>query len=260
MQKTFGDRHNFGRQVTRQGPDQILKPRSVFWEYLFLSGKSPLRIYINEIFKNSNKTSPFQSIPDLEVTFSGDEIYSGSLTYLPLESTFSTDVPLSQYESLGAIVALLSWFGIGDLHLENIIISNSKDSLVVFPLDIESIFNDYILPSQTRLIPDSQKTFNNFGLQCLNEISDLDFTTEAVCAMTHGYVSSIETLNDYELQIYQTLNSLQDIENCPIRVIIRETKSYRDAVLNNNFSTFMPFEVEQLSRGDIPYFFSFFKR
>ena len=43
----LGDSHNFGRTVVRRGR-RIWKPRTLLWEWLLLSGESPLCLLLRE--------------------------------------------------------------------------------------------------------------------------------------------------------------------------------------------------------------------
>src|SRR5438445_11127857 len=133
----LGDPHNFGRRVESRGAF-VHKPRTVVWEWLMLSPESPLRRFLG---------SDFDFLPSLAIDRRRHLVER--LRLRPLRG---------RKDELGAIVgrslALWAWLGVCDLHWENMALGTRGGRIVFGPLDIEMIFGDMRLPTQTKLLPE----------------------------------------------------------------------------------------------------------
>src|SRR3954462_14841589 len=62
----LGDSHNFGRRVSLHG-ERIAKPRTLLWEWLLLSRKSPLRAFLDQAAEqDALGDDAFAFLPTLE--------------------------------------------------------------------------------------------------------------------------------------------------------------------------------------------------
>ncbi|HQP36676.1 MAG TPA: hypothetical protein PLI95_15930, partial [Polyangiaceae bacterium] len=157
----LGDSHNFGRRVSiRNG--RICKPRTVAWEQLMLSASSPLRKLLDsEAERDGLGKHAFAFLPDLRFTPSPDRI-GGEVEQVRLRplGTPSEARRRELAQVVGRSIALWSWFGVSDLHWENLALGADERSRVVFsPLDIEMILADLSMPTETKLIPDADPEY-----------------------------------------------------------------------------------------------------
>ena len=162
----LGDPHNFGKKVTLESNGFIHKPRSLFLEQVFLDRSSSFRkkfdFKILELFKKEITTSIF---PDLTFSKLMSPLYDGTVTKLILdkEEILSTEVLIKT----GILLGTCSYFGIGDLHDQNMAIGRVQggSQFICSPLDIECIFSLCRLTSQTLLIPSHFATIETCGLK-----------------------------------------------------------------------------------------------
>ena len=131
MQHKTGDSHNGGHCVQfEQGVWH--KPRSVYWESLFLHPNSPLRTFIQ----------PHCIMPCLNFTEATDHCTEGWVQNQTILTTQdSTPVEnLQTWASVGSTIALLSVLGVYDLHRDNMAIGFDPAGNFVFgPLDVECL-------------------------------------------------------------------------------------------------------------------------
>jgi hypothetical protein len=128
-----------------------------------------------------------------------------------------------------------------------------------FPLDIESGLDDFKLVAQTLLIPSSIFPNAISGFQSLlstkSKCSPLD-----MAAMCSGYLTCFDLLESQRIKITNLLTRDFLSSSTPSRVILRATKRYKEWQTNridDQLAPFCPAEIEQLERGDIPYFFRY---
>lgn len=257
----LGDPHNFGQRVARLG-DQIVKPRCLLWEWLFLSGDSPLRQTLERIALRQSTFSPMRAFPRLK--FSSDTpaelIRGGCVEFLELRP-ISPQGSISEYDArmIGAAVATCAWFGLSDLHHENIAFGRSaNDELVWGPIDIESAFADFELLSQTLLLP--TRGVPHAGLISVIDSVRLSGCIKSITSLCRGYIDAFDFLNSHCDEIYSSINGVIAIDSIPNRLILRPTRQYL-SYLNGEASYFFPLmceaEINQLRRGDVPYFLQF---
>lgn len=257
----LGDPHNFGRRVSQISSRILLKPRNLFWEWQFLSSASALRQIIQKVeTEESNGTHIFTTFPSLSFQLKDAlGIEGGEVEMLVLDSlTSGVSLQTTDLENVGRSLALISWFGITDLHSQNMMMGYQKGRLIFCPVDIECVLEDYYLLSQAHLLPSENVTNDEAGMRGfwkrLSECNGVEYGAAALC---HGYVSTLEFLLRYESRIFSDLASHFDLSIIPSRVIVRPTRLYSDYLKEGAKSkmAWMPSEKIQLERGDIPYFF-----
>lgn len=255
-----GDPHNFGRRVQLLSDGTIHKPRTIAWEWLFLSSQSPLRKLLCDAFEGQALPCPFDLFADVSFSPTGASLAHGRVERVFWEpDRLELTVEVSQ--KIGSVIGLLSWFGIGDLHEQNLAFGRMRASgrPICMPLDIECIFDDYQLPSQTLLVAAKGQELAGCGLRSLYPLIENSSTPlQAIAAIGMGYVGSLDLLDQLEAPIGELIGSLAQADQWPIRVILRDTSSYpieKDFNANDWSPPLLPSEIEQLRRKDIPYFF-----
>ncbi len=251
--KKLGDRHNFGLSVCEEN-GLIIKPRTLLWEFLFLSESSSIRNYLDTQFLKNYDFSPFATAPILK--FYLDLNYNGAVEKLSLHK-LSTDYKMSEldFKNIGSVIAIAFWFGIGDLHRENLACGiDNTSKLTFFPIDIECILNQFTHINQTLLVPSENISPQDCGLSTI--LSRLIEAQEKHrLLLLNSFLQSINFLNTLHADIFRILLNEKDILNQPIRVIPKDTKKYKSSIESSDFADFYNSEVEQLKRKDIPYFF-----
>lgn len=243
-----GDSHNFGRRVLVLqdgiGNLRVEKPRTVFWEYLFLDSRSPFRQIIRELSTQINFDS---MLGNIHIEMSND-MCSGVASFYS-EPNYDLFKPsASWFLNFGRTLAFCSIFGITDLHKDNALVSECGIQIV----DIESVFWNTLIPSETLLLPKTtedihRNILSKVGLTELRSFSDEKVSNVVVGAIeVFSFFLNLNKNSEF-LNKIQFLNS--QIEGFPVRVLLRDTRDY---LKKNNFYSE---EVDQLSRGDIPYFF-----
>lgn len=243
------DTHNFGRSVFKINDKYIFKPRFIFWEWLFLES-SPIRDLLD-----NNADGLFSCLPKLH--FESNTSFIDGLVEL-----FSCDrqanlkpVDLIQ---VGAIMALFCFFGVTDLHTENVIVGRRDGKFICGALDIETVFENVEFPAQTLLIPSKLVAKDNCGFSFIISKIQEKLCAENLLYIVDGYYRGLNFLFDNFEEIYEHLRRLIAQHNPIIRRILRSTKQYarfRDTFVEDN--RFDEAEIKQISRGDIPYFFKF---
>lgn len=244
--RQLGDSHHFGRRVTRRG-NRIRKPRTIAWEWLVLSARSPLRRVLDGM-------GDFRFLPDLSFARSRSEVEAITLRPLPK----SADV-LELARISGRFIALFSWLGVSDLHWENLAVGASDRGVVVAPLDIEIILSDFDSPALTRLIPEADPEYaatyrHAAGIRRLLPWLGKPTPAPVVLEMASAYRRTLELLDLHAESIADVLARLPNLRDIPIRVTLRGTDEY----VRSSAGTWPPLldaELEQMERGDIPYFF-----
>lgn len=251
--KKLGDSHNFGKFVFEED-GKIFKPRVLFWEYLFLTNTSPLRSLIDIRCNQSQLTSPFLIAPALEVVF--ENLKTGHAEKLTLKNfEISHQLKANDFSSIGSLLALCFWFGLGDLHKDNIKIGlTEKSEFICFPVDIECILDQMTHIHQTLLIPSERIEVEKCGLSLLWENMVQDSSRNKLL-LIKSFIDSINLFNSMSDEIFNLLLGINEIDKNFIRVIPRDTKSYAEAIASNKVEGFFASELEQLTRNEIPYFF-----
>ena len=246
------DLHNFGQQVKRVARASGIcfqKPRTLFWEWLFFGATSPLRSVIDD----GSSDGPLSEIFGLEVEFSGPN-FTGAVREVEEWPGGIVERDDSFYR-FGALLAYCYAFGIRDLHRSNVV--PTPHGLQV--IDAEVVFTRLLLPSETLLLPFKDVPFDRSGLSHL--VGDLsDLTVNDVQALLSGYVECLMHLVDRADAVFDAISrAAQCRSDILVRHIARDTKGYRDWKTRQigEHVPYIPEELIQLERGDIPYFFKF---
>lgn len=243
----LADKHNFGQQVEKvqRGSDTwYRKPRTVYWEWLFFGSTSPLKTLFNE--KGENGTRPladyfFNLDIEVEGTWSGyaKEVVAENQTLTP-----------EHFYAFGALIAYSYIFGIRDLHKQNLIMTKTHLQAV----DAEVVFTALTLPHETLLLPFKTVGYEFAGIGALVSSKE-HLTHEQIQKIVLGYWDLFSVVSNKKTELDETLTEL-DFSKNPIRVIVRNTSEYRN-LLSDLTANALPSEVEQLNRGDVPFYFKF---
>ncbi len=262
----LGDAHNFGRRVSRRA-GWIAKPRPLLWEWLLLSAKSPLRRALDQAADAAGLgKEAFAFLPRLafsdEKKLHGGEVEAVALQPLPR----SRAVREALASIVGRAIALFSWLGIADLHWENLVVGRDATGNVVFaPLDVEMIFADMELPTETKLLPDADPEVEAIcrhaagvrrALPWLGKPVDVSLLLE----MASAYRATLSFLDRHAAVVTRAFESVRGLRETPIRVCLRGTGDYVAPPPEGLWPPLLDAEVEQLARGDVPYFFRLYGR
>jgi len=254
----LGDLHNFGRSVEQTRDGWIRKPRSTFWEELFFSDKSEFRPFLDVVLGDE---PVIRCLPRIRYHKSSHQSGYNLVETVKVRSYDPEDHGLEYIlEAWGGLLAFASWFGMGDLHANNVFFGKCTKSgrLILMPVDIEVIFSGYAHPIQTGMIPAQSHHIPLFGFRKISGILER-MTAKESLGISLGYLRTLEKLGNHGETISSKLLSIKGIKNAPIRIIPRNTGAYRDMLqfpeMRNSLKAHRS-EVEQLLRGDIPYFFA----
>lgn len=263
----LGDAHNFGRRVTMRG-GFVHKPRTLAWEWLVLSRRSPLRRALDAAAARRGLEGAFSFLPDLRfrrhASIAGGDVERLSLAPLPGRLSRSRRRALAVI--VGRSLALFSWLGVADLHWENLAIGQDARGAIVFtPLDVELVLADLSLPTETKLLPDPDPEYAEVCRHACGVRRALPWLGKPVdprdlVALARAYRETLELLDDEAPAIAAVLARLPFLRDAPIRVCLRGTGDYVRARSEPVWPPLLDAESEQLARGDIPYFFRLYGR
>ena len=295
MKLPIGDTHNFGKYTSAKKCEDgwfYIKPRPVYWEYLFFGKSSPLK----SIFKKNPELDTLCSMINLDVYSSpmASDVFPSGKVRLIRRTRLKTFLSRPGNDALlarqfGALCAYSFFFGIADLHLENAILSDEG----LQPVDVECVFikNKYLSNSCLISANSSDKksdislsaTLKSFVKKKPQWILNLLFS---------AYVDTLFGLMECATDIKVLLKKADlNINRMPIRSILRPTDLYffwramenkisarekplakisfkkkffphrrskeaRQRMLLIN-SDLISEELVQLKRGEVPYFFTF---
>lgn len=263
----LGDAHNFGRRVSeREG--FIVKPRTVFWEFLFLAAESPLRQFLaTRAEADGLPRQTFGFLPDLKFmnvkSREGGEVQRIVLEPLP---GLSPEQKRELASIVGRSLAFWSWFGVADLHWENIVLGVDAAGTMVFaPVDIEMVLADMSLPIETKLLPDADPEVADICRHAAGVRRVLPFLGKPIdpaylLAMTSSYSATLVFLDRHARDIAKVFADLPELHEIPIRICLRGTDEYVNADHASLWPPLLEAEKEQLARGDIPYFFRLYDK
>ncbi|OGQ22118.1 MAG: hypothetical protein A3C46_09735 [Deltaproteobacteria bacterium RIFCSPHIGHO2_02_FULL_44_16] len=190
----LGDSHNGGKRVLLSSDGRIYKPRCIFWEWLFLGVDSPFRHALKEFCFYSEYSENNFLLPNLLFSIVNEIPQYGYVERLEYQK--ANKYTLAEFEAIGATVALLGWFGLSDLHKENVALGRDVNGKLIFcPIDIEILFHDFSLISQTCLFPTSVDKKNICGLTQLIRFAREAGSSKFAVAMCHGYLEAMIHLN-----------------------------------------------------------------
>jgi len=280
----YGDVHNFGKRtrlVVENNRRYYLKPRPVFWEWLHAGKSSPLL----EFFQRDSGTQQlFGSFFGLVTT--KDQVQNNRYLY----SNEVLEVSVSRFDKLkqldkkeiellfyqfGSLCAYAYAFGLYDINYENALITVDNQIQLV---DVELVFYEPRFLTDTTLVSTGDAFLNHaclsFVLKSLN-VSSIDCLVNVI----DGFYAGIMAFYNISEEIKLFLRGMEvEINQFPIRSIFRPTRIYHAWRIKNGFEevpvgvgdkfyresidelsriehTFFPEELEQLKRGDFPYFF-----
>jgi hypothetical protein len=265
----LGDSHNFGRRV-RLRAGRIVKPRTVLWEWLLLSAKSPLRRLLAEAaHADGLGRQAFDFLPSLKF-YSTETEPTGEVERVELKAlpALSREQRRELAQIAGRSLALFTWLGLSDLHWENLVIgADARGRLVFGPLDVEMILADLSLPTETKLLPDPDPEYavlcqHACGVRRVLPYLGKPVAPQDLLAMIAAFRRTLAFLERHSSAIADVFTSLPSLRETPIRVCLRSTGDYVRA-RSESASLWPPLldaEAEQLARGDIPYFFRLYGR
>lgn len=245
----LGDSHN-GKCVSlvQRGITKVVnKPRCVFWEYLFLDQTSEFRK-----FSRSNTDIQFDEILGNVGYFSSDQYFSGDASFISQSVKSNNDL-----SKIGELSAVALAFGFGDLHNSNLV-NDTRNNLQI--IDLECVFSRYDLLQSTLIAPAKWNVDNSKTLLekfCINQRSKLTWQ-QLYQLLSSFIVVTRQLINHREAMVSHFQSQNKTYAQYPIRILLRPTAQYQQAIKNDNFSNdFMLEEIEQMERGDIPYFWGF---
>lgn len=263
----LGDSHNFGRRVSQRG-GRVYKPRALLWEWLMLAAESPLRRLLDtQAEREGWGRVAFGFLPTLKFYRSksgiGGAVERVELLALP---ALGDDDKRRLAVIVGRSLALWSWLGVSDLHWENLVLGIDAHGRMVFgPLDIEMILSDLSFPAETKLLPDADPEYAALCQHACGARRVLPFlgkpvAAEALLAIAGAYRTTLVFLDRHARAISEAIAGLPELRGTPIRVCLRSTEEYVRASSTELWPPLLDAEVEQLERGDIPYFFRLYGR
>lgn len=242
------DLHNFGKSVQRIGQESeayYLKPRPVYWEWLFFGRNSPL----SDLFNHSRLAgfAPRQILFNLDTEINDN--FSGRSR--EVRAAANAENKPTHYYSLGVLLAYCYIFGIRDLHKNNVIKTDTHLQVV----DAEVVLSKLLLPHETLLLPFKEVDLKLCGASHAIDL-DSDMPMEIFKTILTGYLDTFENVikNRDEIECVFA-DREEEMRRTPIRHILRDTFHYRDAKIREPKIPFFESEVKQLARGDVPYYF-----
>jgi hypothetical protein len=263
----LGDSHNFGRRVSLHG-GRVVKPRTLLWEWLVLATESPLRSLLEEAAEREDLgRDAFGFLPRLKF-FPSRAHVGGEVEAVALEPLCppSEDERRSLARIVGRSLAFFSWLGVSDLHWENLVLGKDAKGHVVFgPLDIEMILADLSMPTETKLLPDADPEYaaicqHASGVRRVLPFLGKPVTALDLVAMASAYRATLAFLDRHANAIAEVFEHLPGLHEAPIRVCLRSTEEYVRSSSEALWPPLLEAEMEQLDRGDIPYFFRLYGR
>lgn len=252
-----GDSHNFGQRVGLElgasGEKSFRKPRPVYWEWLFFGQDSPLKstlLTLAEAGSIELTEALFQSIFRLDVEMDKLHFHGRVRGLSDVTSEPGPQSPVHLYR-FGVLLAYAFALGIRDFHRGNLV--RTTEGLI--PIDVESLFVRLHLPHETLLLPFRDTAYENCGLSRLvPDREDLDI--DSIFSLLRGFFAMLNLLADSDPAPARLIHAeIAQHGPIPIRHLLRDTKDYRDWQRARPQIPFLPEELHQLERGDIPYFF-----
>lgn len=257
--RLVGDPHNFGKRVRRVsafGKNYYQKPRTLFWEYLFFGLNSPLYQLFESVVLD---TEYGQSFTVAKCVFGlsfksidgDDDIHVEEVTFAP--NSFGKSSCMFKF---GVLLGYAYLFGIQDLHIENLVLVDENVQVI----DVEQVLSKLILPDQTLLISKVRVPDDKAGILSLTGGKNTLLNHDQFFLILDGYLKFLHSASKHINEILNCIKYEISIQkNKPaIRCILRPTSFYRNIIASKNFShDLMDEEIQQLNRGDIPYFFKY---
>lgn len=265
--KLLGDSHNFGRRVSMRA-GWVRKPRALSWEWLLLGKDSPLRRALDDAARHDGLDGgTFAFLPKLQFRFARWGV-GGDVEHVALRplGALSGAQKSELAKVVGRALALSSFLGIADLHWENLALGfGDQGSLVFAPLDVEIILSDLSLPTETKLVPDADPEVRAVSRHASGVRRVLPYLGKPVALatlaeMAGAYHVLLAFLERHAEAIARVFRALPELRETPIRVCLRGTGDYVLSETRPAWPPFLDAELEQMERGDIPYFFRLYGR
>jgi hypothetical protein len=133
------------------------------------------------------------------------------------------------------------------------------------PLDVEMILADLARPTETKLLPDADPEYAAICRHAAGVRRVLPYLGKPIVAadlveMAGAYLSTLTFLDRQAAGIAAVFEALPDLRQAPIRICLRGTEEYVRTGSRSLWPPLLAAEVEQLERGDIPYFFRLYGR
>ena len=242
------------------------KPRTLFWEWLVLGRDSPLRALLAREAARSGfggvGDAPFGFLPALRFErkkAGGDGRVERALLEPLGRPTRALKAELAR--AAGRSLAFFAWFGASDLHWENLVLGRARGGELVFaPLDIELVLAELSFPTETQLLPHADPEYRALYQHAAGVRRILPFLGKPVAAaellsLAAAYREMLLFLDDHARTVAKLLDELPELRRAPIRVCLRSTAEYVTLGEHEHDPPLLAAEVEQLARGDVPYFF-----
>jgi len=217
---------------------------------MFLGDKSPLRLALNA-------ASPFGPLlPGAHIsTYSSNDPKSWPVVMEALD--FEAPGPsllTDQTERIGASIALKLFLGLTDCHHENMH-HGERDSLLYFcSMDWETVLCELSHPHESGLFRMKRKCAcpgnycQSYGLKKFSGVINPAQVIAGHMSMMKALGSQLGPLNDLlKTELRQRLFHR--------RLVLRDTLEYGRALQTKDWTDYLPEEIAQLERGEIPYFF-----
>ncbi len=243
------DRHNFGKcveRIERASGHWYRKPRSVYWEHLFFGQGSPIKSFFNSAGPNGDR-------PLSEYLFNLNvEVKNDWLGFSEEVSGDEIPISIEHFYSFGVLVGYCYLLGIRDLHKYNLVVKKNHLQII----DAEVVLTNLILPNETILLPFREIPFDLSAVSLL--CSNLKkLSVSQIEKLFSGYFDVTTAILD-SLNVITPVLEHECRNQHPARVILKNTKQYRDFLMGSGSANdYLPEELVQLDRGDIPYFFKY---
>lgn len=270
----LGDSHNFGRRVSMRA-GRVAKPRALLWEWALLGNDSPVRALLDDLSEREGMAGLFSFLPALRFFRGRQRANVGGVQGAFNEVERVVLAPwrfrsqarrLELAAIVGRSLALWSWLGVSDLHWENLVLGVDSANRTVFgPVDIEMMFAVLSLPTATKLLPDPDPEHalicrHASGVRRALPHLGKPIRAEYLVAMAAAYLDVLALLDRHAGAIAQAFSELPGLTETPIRVLLRGTDEYFRARSEPLWPPLLRAEIEQLARGDIPYFFRLYDK
>jgi len=239
----------------------VKKPRTVFWEWLVLGVDSPLRRLLAVAAEREGLgPEAFGFLPALRFRRGLREGEVERMELAPL-GRLSLQGKRELAVVVGRSLALFSWLGVADLHWENLALGRGAQRELTFaPLDIEIALSELSLPTETKLLPDADPEYAEICRHAAGVRRVLPYLGKPVegrdlVTMAEAYLGMLAFLERHASAIARSIARAPGFRQAPIRVCLRGTDEYVRARSVPPWPPLLEAELEQLERGDIPYFF-----
>lgn len=166
-----------------------------------------------------------------------------------------TDVEI---EGIGEIYAVLAALGVSDQHKENVLFGEDvSGSPVMAPIDLEMFYSHFFGNGFGFNIPKTETYKSKTSISVFDAYRKSYPDPAFSCKIYFGYRRMLRLIERNFEEFHRAFWGRVSPMDIPSRVISKFTLQYYKFLRKNSFTDCFPEEVNQLTRGDIPYFFSF---